>query len=536
MASMGNVAQTADDRSHPGPERHGPGATSAAAATGAGMRVQVPRALLRSADHSALAVLVWATYETLMPRALGGGRAPAYARRVWVATKYGAGERAIDDARRELIRTDTEGGPWLRRSRVQGAKRASRHAALRLPRETGEPYVDAPAWTMDLVHAGRGRPDGTISPAAWRLYLRALDKARVPVDGQNVAAAAAAGSTTKPEGRTWETTAAEVGRTLLGGASASTARRRLRELETTGLIEVAERPGGSIVVGVYADQDAAEQSARRYAEEGRKVIAPRPDPFQLAPITPAKKLHPPLPDDSSPQKAPPLDAQPEESTSPPAVGDQAQQGAPARATAGAGNHDQLGPAAPTKPRRASAEAIDLLRNEMPRALMAQVPEHGIRRVLHALDAALADRSVAEMTDRIGKRWETWRYRTEDIQDPTAVAIAITRRPYDCPDVRCEDRTNIDTGTICGWCEQERAAHEPLNGPQGDEQTPTGPMGPDNACEALSATFTAPPVAEVLALHETADPDRTARGADLARRLLTVRSATEREEIINDQRP
>ncbi|MBB5082346.1 hypothetical protein [Nonomuraea endophytica] len=73
----------------------------------------MPRSLLRSASHDALAVVAWAMYETLMPRALGGGRAPAYARRCWVADALSVSEKTLDGARRQLLAEDVPGGPWL---------------------------------------------------------------------------------------------------------------------------------------------------------------------------------------------------------------------------------------------------------------------------------------------------------------------------------------------------------------------------------------------------------------------------------------
>ncbi|MFD1541894.1 hypothetical protein [Nonomuraea guangzhouensis] len=134
--------------------------------------VQVPSALLRSPLYGALSVAAWAMYETLMPRGLDGGRAPARARRCWVADALGVSEKTLDGARRELL-ADVAGGPWLARSSPLGAKRAVRHAALRLPRDTGDSYVKVPAWTLDLLSASceAGR---RISPSAWRLYALLL--------------------------------------------------------------------------------------------------------------------------------------------------------------------------------------------------------------------------------------------------------------------------------------------------------------------------------------------------------------------------
>src|SRR4051794_24159311 len=101
--------------------------------------VQIPRSLIYSPDHSGLAVWTWAMYETLMPHGLDGGRAPAIARRRFLAERAGTSTTALDDARRQLL-APTADGPYLSRSTPRGAKRSVLHAALRRPRETGERY------------------------------------------------------------------------------------------------------------------------------------------------------------------------------------------------------------------------------------------------------------------------------------------------------------------------------------------------------------------------------------------------------------
>jgi hypothetical protein len=115
-------------------------------------------------------------YETLMPRGIGGGRAPRMARRCFVADRAGCSKTALDDARRELL-APAEGGPYLARSAPRGSKRSVKHAALKLPQETGEPYAAAPAWTLDRVWAGRRRPAERVSMDAWRLYGACVDRA-----------------------------------------------------------------------------------------------------------------------------------------------------------------------------------------------------------------------------------------------------------------------------------------------------------------------------------------------------------------------
>ncbi|MFI7706046.1 hypothetical protein [Nonomuraea sp. NPDC049480] len=108
----------------------------------------MPRSLLRSLSHGALAVAAWAMYETLMPRALGGGRAPAYARRCWVAEALG-----VSPASAALVR----------QRRLCG-RAAS--AALQLPSTARE-------WTEQLAALARQLKDGgKLADEHWHLgYL-----------------------------------------------------------------------------------------------------------------------------------------------------------------------------------------------------------------------------------------------------------------------------------------------------------------------------------------------------------------------------
>ncbi len=117
-------------------------ATARAAEAGPRGHVQIPPSLLYSEDHGGLGVWVWAMYETLMPHGLGGGRAPAVARRRFVAERAGASTSVLDDARWELL-ASVSGGPYLSRSTPRGA-----------------------VWERCCAH--RRRPDG----AAWPSWSR----------------------------------------------------------------------------------------------------------------------------------------------------------------------------------------------------------------------------------------------------------------------------------------------------------------------------------------------------------------------------
>src|ERR671923_61553 len=73
---------------------------------------------------------------------------------------------ALDEARRQLL-APSAGGAYLARSTPRGTKRSVHHAALRLPRDTGEGFAPVPVWTLDLVWAGRRPPAGRVSAEGW---------------------------------------------------------------------------------------------------------------------------------------------------------------------------------------------------------------------------------------------------------------------------------------------------------------------------------------------------------------------------------
>jgi hypothetical protein len=481
----------------------------------------MPSALLDSPDHGDVAVVLWSHYEDLMAPGIDGGRVATRARRKVVAEAFGTSTTVVDDARRELL-AEGDGGAWLHRSSPQGCKRATRHLALRRPQDTGAPFVRVPRWTRERVWLGRDRTAGQYSAAAWRLYALALRR-------------------TGPDGGTVDASMSALGAMIR--ASGSTARRRLAELEAAGLAEVTERPGCWPRIRIVVHPDEADEVAEHYREQGRRRAEPSRDPCQIPAITPVRSRHPAPPDHGTPQEADPPKADLEEAKKLPPVGDQAQEVARARREADAGtqDHRSSGNAAAAPVRRrakrgASAAAVRLLRHEMPRALLTRVPEHGIRRVLRALDEELAHRSVAELAARIGIRWEAWRYRPEDIQDPTAVAITLARRGYHCADLRCEQAINLDTVTPCGWCEQEHQAPslgpEPLSTPETAEEPSADTRTHPEPSRGLSGALTAPPVADKGPEPEETYACAAVRGGSLARRLLAA-SPSERAKIIGD---
>jgi hypothetical protein len=497
-------AETAAQADASGSQRATPRRPQRAAAA----HVQLPRALLESRAHGPLAVVLWAHYEDLAAPGIGG-RAPARMRRARVGEAYGIGTTTVDAARRELL-ADGAGGAWLSRSAPLGCKRAVRHLALRRPRESGQRYVRVPQWTRERVWAGRGtKGPGRVSPAAWRLYARLIAR-------------------TGDAGGLTDASVRELGALLW--ASPDTGRRRLAELEAAGLVAVTERPGGRLTLRVIVDQGEAEEAAARYAEHGRERGEPRQDPPQIAALTPRSVRHSPPAPSGTPQDAPPSGgASCGDASGAPACDDvQVGGGRAARPEAGgSGAHSKSGPT-PRRPRVAPeriAVAAAVYR-ALPAALRERIPEHGSRRVLHAIAAELEHRTAEELAARIGERWQTWAYRTHEIDDGTAVAFAVVRRGYECPDVRCEAGERLDTGRPCGACAAARATAAAAAAPEEAGPAAAGPSTP---------TPTPPPVAEALrrATPEAGSDraaaggaDATARGAALAWRLLAQGASAE----------
>jgi hypothetical protein len=127
--------------------------------------------------------------------------------------------------------------------------------ALRLPRDTDQPYAAVPAWTLDLLSADCG--DGRrISPNAWRLYALVILARQGGTD------------------RRLESSMGHLG-TLLG-ASPDTGRRRLRELERADLAEVTQRAGGRLLVRPVLTVAETEETAVTFVTQGASTLqAPR---------------------------------------------------------------------------------------------------------------------------------------------------------------------------------------------------------------------------------------------------------------------
>ncbi|MEU6721564.1 hypothetical protein ABZ897_59860 [Nonomuraea sp. NPDC046802] len=529
-------------------------------------RTQIPCALIDPAqrpDAMGLDALVWALYESLMTGKGGAVRGAAVAGRDWVAGELDIALRTLDEARARLIN-----GGWLKCT-GRGAKRTSWHYAARIPRVTDGCYVEVPAWWAKRAQAARKQADGTTRPAsdyvrpdAWWLLVRIAEKAGRGrcLDGGR--------------GRPGVTVAYLAG--LIGATSGKTGQRRLAELEAAGLVDVAARPGGRLIVRPVTDPEEAAELAARYAREGRRtepqnsrMTAESQGPHE--PRTPDRIRDSPRTESAThPGQNPRVHRSHLQSShlqgshlGLPAVGEVQVVGARA-SSADAGRQDQIhaaetpvatpapeipwtapsgpesgneGGAGPDRPvialrpvsgdhsastSRHRRTPVDRVAAEVFRAVPAPLadllPEHGKRRVLAAIAAELATghRSPAELADRIAGRGEVWRCHVEDARDITAVVIGdVVRRGYHCPDVRCEDHANLDTGLDCRACQAIKAeqTRTRLSATQTPEPPLSGTGTPGEPGPALSGALSDDPRAVIappkLSVHDRPVPPRLA---------------------------
>jgi hypothetical protein len=139
--------------------------------------------------------------------------------------------------------------------------------------------------------------------------------------------------------------------------------------------------------------------------------------------------------------------------------------------------------APTSPLSAIWQAL-------PNKLRGRIRPSQQPEVIAAIRAELDSRSVAELVERVGRRWQWWQHTGEQVGCPVAVAVTLVQRRH-CPDLRCEDGVNLDSGRPCLPCADSR---------------PLRAAGSSSRLPALSRTPASPPcsrpdsrtVAEVLA--------------------------------------
>ncbi len=200
--------------------------------------------------------------------------------------------------------------------------------------------------------------------------------------------------------------------------------------------------------------------------------------------------------------------------------------------AGKSKHHQDHPRRRTLTRVPRA-AIDLYLT-LPPELTRHIPEHGSQRILRALTAELQHRTPAELADRITRNWDHWRYRitdTDPIRDAVAVTTRLVRRGQHCPDVRCEDGHQLDLDAFCKACLQLPSNLDSANNVSAHREPPSTQLG------TAPAPSRGPTIREAFSTSSTnaATKGQTygqQRHAALARRLLGVRSAAEREALIS----
>jgi hypothetical protein len=91
---------------------------------------------------------------------------------------------------------------------------------------------------------------------------------------------------------------------------------------------------------------------------------------------------------------------------------------------------------------------------LPTALTEQLADHEAPRIADAIAQELTHRTPDQLTERITRHWAYWRYKLAAglVRSPAAIAFRLIRRDFDCPDVRCEDRWQLDLDDDCKACE------------------------------------------------------------------------------------
>jgi hypothetical protein len=141
--------------------------------------------------------------------------------------------------------------------------------------------------------------------------------------------------------------------------------------------------------------------------------------------------------------------------------------------------------APPASLRAVVEAL-------PHALRLQLPRGPLPRTVQAVLAEqLAGRTVAQLVERVERRWILYGYEID--ADPRAGGTGLRRpvgvlttllRHGQCPDPRCEDGVSIDTFKPCPRCQERAAAHrDAARTPQAPPDPDGPPAGPDRAPQA-----------------------------------------------------
>lgn len=122
---------------------------------------------------------------------------------------------------------------------------------------------------------------------------------------------------------------------------------------------------------------------------------------------------------------------------------------------------------------AEAAAIGAVESGLPAQLVSLLPTPRPKVIRNAILAALAactprERTAGQITARIERRWYAWRYaaKADAGELDTAIGTLITLLGTgDCPEPRCEDGHDVDTGTPCGICANRKADRKTAARPQ-----------------------------------------------------------------------
>ncbi|WP_327258073.1 hypothetical protein [Streptomyces sp. NBC_01244] len=163
----------------------------------------------------------------------------------------------------------------------------------------------------------------------------------------------------------------------------------------------------------------------------------------------------------------------------------------------------------------TAAAVREVLDALPGQLTVLLPSPLPAAVTAAVRAALAaGRQAEDLSARVVRRWWAHGYATKaalgSLSRPVGVAIALLR-PGPCPDPRCEDGVNLDTGMPCPRC-AERS--EDFHRAKATENTP--PVV--NVADFPTPT---PPAFASLDLTSRIDPETNAAGMARTRAALAA---------------
>ncbi|MFD4483157.1 hypothetical protein ACFWPU_44605 [Streptomyces sp. NPDC058471] len=168
------------------------------------------------------------------------------------------------------------------------------------------------------------------------------------------------------------------------------------------------------------------------------------------------QLHPEQPENPAPsaRSAPNARRAPAPTTRPAAGGVAASDNAPA-------------PPQTSTLTRAQREDLRRIEAALPAELRDLLPARRPRPLRQAMLVALAQRTWTQLAERAERRWYTWGFAAAadaatggtGLSSPVGVAITLLQEGA-CPDPRCEDGTNIDTGRACPRCAERRADRRP----------------------------------------------------------------------------